>query len=125
MSSEQEQEVVWISHKEFADLVQEYNCLEQFSGIHTGKHTVNKFEIVINEVIGHKYDNVNVDFINCSPAERNKLRSAFTRIEKQIRKNCRRKKPWGFELDSAKAFISSEDYKTLFVYPTHPSTNER
>ena len=123
--SSQEQEVVWISHKEFADLVEEHECLKRFSGNVTGKHTVNKFEFVINEVIGIKYDNVNLDFINCSPAERNKLRSAFTRIEKQIRKNSRRKKPLSFELDSAKAFISSEDYKTLFVYPTHPSTNER
>ena len=120
-SGEEENELIYISFKEFAQIVQDRNCLGRFSARKIGKHTVNKFEFVISEVIGFKYDEVNVDFINCSSAERNKLRSAFTRIELQIGKNRKRGNPYSVGLADDKPFISSEQYKTLFVFPPKPS----
>ena len=105
-----ENEVVFISQIEFADIVEDMDILKQFSG----RHVVNKFEIVVAAVVRNKYENVRLDFENCSTAEKSKLRCAYNRIEKKIRTNSKRKKNLSYELEN-KAFISSDQYKTLII----------
>ena len=125
-NNDEENELVYISEKEFANIVDDRQLLKSFSGNQQRpKHTVNKFETVITEVIGSKYDNVHLDFIGCLEVERNRLRSAFTRIELKIRTNSKNKKPFSHDLDPSKPFISSELYKTIIVSSPRPSKNER
>ena len=121
-------ELVYISEKEFANIVQDLGVLKRFSGNQKRpKHAANKFESVITEVIGSKYDHVHLDFLGCSEVERNRLRSSFTRIEKKMRTNSKAGKKLSDGLPGDKCFISSEQYKTLIVSPPHPgpSANER
>ena len=92
------------------------DLLEQFKhkANRPGKSVVNKFETVISEVVRYKYDsNITLDFTNCLAAEKNKLRSAYTRIETKMRKNLQQRKKLSHNLPGDNALISSEEYKTL------------
>ena len=114
-----ENEIVFISQIEFANIVEDLDVLKQFSG----RHVVNKFEIVVEAVVRWKYENnVRLDFENCSTAEKSKLRCAYNRIEKKIRTNSKRKKNLSYELEN-KAFISSDQYKTLIISLPHPPSS--
>ena len=125
--AEDESELVYISQFEFATIVDSLKILTQFKhkSKSPGKDVVNKFETVITEVVGSKYDNVFLDFKNCSASERNKIRSAYTRIETKMRKNVQNKKKMSHDLPSDKAFISSEEYKTLIFFTSRQSVDER
>ena len=118
-----ESESVFISQFEFASIVQELpKLLKRFKG----KHIINKFEDVVTEVVGSKYtNNVHLDYVGCTSKERQKLRSAFVRIEKKIRQNSKNGKPYSFGLPGDKPFISSEAYPTLVVSIVQPPKNER
>ena len=119
-----ENESVFISQLEFSNIVQ---TLPKLFKRFRGKHVVNKFEEVIPEVIRSKYDHVHLDFIGCTATERNKLRSAFTRIEKKMRTNSKAGKNLSDGLPGDKPFISSDQYKTLVVSTPRPgpSTSDR
>ena len=120
-NNDEENELVYISEKEFANIVDDRGLLKSFSGNQQRpKHTVNKFETVITEVVGSKYDNVHLDFIGCLEVERNRLRSAFTRIEKKMRTNSKAGKNLSDGLPGDKPFISSDQYKTLVVSTPRP-----
>ena len=62
-TEENESELVYISQFEFASIVEKLKLMSQFK--HNGTAVVNKFETVITEVVGSKYDNVLLDFKNC------------------------------------------------------------
>ena len=111
-----ENEIVFISQIEFSNIVEDLDVLKQFSS----RHVVNKFEIVVEAVVHWKYENnVRLDFENWSTAEKSILRCAYNRIEKKIRTNSKRKKNLSYELEN-KAFISSDQYKTLIISLPHP-----
>ena len=124
-----ENEPVFISEYEFANIVEVRKIMKNFSGNQKRpKQTPNKFESVITEVIGSKYDNVHLDWLNCSEKERNKLRSSFKRLETRMTKNLKRGKPLSHEFDPKKPFFSKELYKTIIVqvvFSPSPSRNER
>ena len=118
-----ESELVYMSDVEFANIIQK---LPRLTSQFRGKTVPNKHELIITEVIGSKYDNVFLDFKNCSPKERMQLRNEYTRIDKQMQTNSRNKKERSFGLDGNRTFISSELYPTLLVVsPPKKSNTER
>ena len=120
--AEEAKEEVFISQYEFAKTIEKLpNLFSQFKF----KTVVNKFETVIKEVLRSKYDSVYLDFDNCSVSERNKLRSAYKRLEIKMRKNSNNKKDLSHGLPTDKAFISSDAYKTIVVCPPVPPAHER
>ncbi len=118
-----ESEVVYISQFEFAKIVQELpNLLKRFKS----KHITNKFEQIVSEVVGSKYGkNIHLDFVGCNSNERDKLRSAYVRIEMKIRANSKNGKPYSSGLSTDKPFISSDAYPTLVVSTVQPPKNDR
>ena len=118
-----ESELVYMSDVEFANTIQK---LPRLTSQFRGKTVPNKHELIITEVIGSKYDNVFLDFKNCSPKERMQLRNEYTRIEKQMTTNSKNKRDSAFGLDGSRTFISSELYPTLLVVsPPKQSKTER
>ena len=125
---DEEESGCYISQFEFAKIVERLDILQQFK--HTanrpGKSVVNKFETVITEVVGSKYDsNLFLDFENCLLQEKQKIRSAYARIETTMRKNQQKRKPLSHDLPSDKAFISSTQYPTLVIFPQRKAEEER
>ena len=108
-----EQELVFISDSEFANIVQKLKVLKKFSG----KKVQNKYQLVTKEVFEHKYDDAYLDFEKCSSLEKQKLRNDYMRIEKALQRNSRHGKDLSFGLDGSRPFISSEFYPTLVVSP--------
>ena len=116
--AENETEIVYISQAEFATRVEERPHLTaQFK---SKRGTINKFEIVIREIVESKYDESYLDFENCDILERKKLRSAYDRIIKKMRRNVQNRKSLSHDLPNDKPFICSSDYPTLVVYAPNP-----
>ena len=116
-----ESEMLYISDVEFANIAQTLNVFKP----NRGKHVVNEFEQIIRQVVGSKHDDIFLDFENCLPKERKKLRNEYVRIKKAITPNIQHSKKWSHGLDANRPFISSELYKTLVVSVPQPTPNER
>ena len=115
-------ECIYISEVEFLNLVEDLHVLTQFRG----KQVVNKYQIVSQAVIEDKYDDTYLDFDNCLPEEKQKLRNDYMRIEKIFQRNQRNGDNLSFGLDENRPFITSELYPTLVVSPPQdPSENDR
>ena len=119
-----ETELIYMSDVEFVNILK--SLPKTLTSQFRGKTVPNKHEIIINEVIGSKYDNVFMNFKNCEPRERMQLRNEYTRIEKQMTTNSKNKRDSAFGLDGNRTFISSELYPTLLVVsPPKKSETER
>ena len=113
---ETESESVFISDVEFANTVQTLGILKTF----IGKQIPNKSQVVSKEVFRTKYDHAYLDFENCDPVEKTRLRNNYIRIDKTFQKNSRRGNDLSVGLDISRPFISSEMYPTMVVSPPLP-----